>query len=302
MEAELILSKILDKVEEARKRRLKEMWYVFKSNRVAYVSLFILITMCLLALVGSFITPYDPYDFDLSRVRQPPSIKHLLGTDELGRDILSRVIAGAKYTLGISIISVVLGALIGVVIGLISGYFGGYVDSVIQRVVDVALAFPTVLLAIALITSLGSGITSLIIAISVSTFPVYARLVRGVVLQVISEDYIAAVKLLGKSSWYIMFKHVLPNITTPIVVQSTYYMGLAILLTSALGFLGLGVPPPTPEWGSMIGGGRVYLFSSPHIVVAPGLFIMVTALAFNLVGDGLRDALDPKSRAFIRRF
>lgn len=297
MEDELILRK----VEETRKKRLKEMWYVFKNNKAAYLAFYVLVAMYFMALVGAFITPYDPYDFDLGRVRQAPSLSHPLGTDELGRDILSRIMAGAKYTLGISLISVILGALVGVVLGLISGYIGGVVDSIIQRVIDVALAFPTILLAIALIASLGQGVVSLIIAIAVSTFPVYARLVRGSVLQVINEDYIAAVKLLGKGSWYIMFKHVLPNITSPIIVQSTYYMGLAILLTSSLGFLGLGVPPPTPEWGAMIGGGRVYLFSSPHIVVSPGVFILVTALAFNLVGDGLRDALDPRLRAFIRR-
>jgi len=297
MEDELILRK----VEEARKKRLKEMWSVFKNNRMAYLASYVLVAMYLMALVGIFITPYDPYDFDLSRARQAPSLSHPLGTDELGRDILSRIIAGAKYTLGISLMSVTIGALIGVMLGLISGYMGGLVDTVIQRAVDVALAFPTILLAIALIAALGQGVVSLIIAIAVSTFPVYARLVRGSVLQVINEDYIAVVKLLGKDPWYIMFKHVLPNITSPIIVQSTYYMGLAILLTSSLGFLGLGVPPPTPEWGSMIGSGRVYLFSSPHIVVSPGIFILATALACNLVGDGLRDALDPKSRMFIRR-
>jgi peptide/nickel transport system permease protein len=298
MENELILKNL----SEARKKQLIAMWEVFKSNRVAYTSLYVLLGLIGLVMVGLFYTPYNPYDFDLSRARQPPSLKHLLGTDELGRDILSRLMVGGRYTIGISFISVLLGSIIGSTLGLISGFFGGRIDTVIQRVVDVALAFPTVLLAIALMVSLGPGIFSLIVAISISTFPTYTRLVRGVVLQVVNEDYIAAVKLLGKSSWYIMFRHVLPNVLSPIIVQTTYYLGFSILLASALGFLGLGVPPPIPEWGAMISTGRVYLFSSPHIVVFPGLFIMITALSFNLIGDGLRDALDPKSRMFLRRF
>jgi len=293
---------ILKKASEARRKQLTSMWRVFKSNRVAYTSLYVLVGILLLVVVSFVYTPYNPYEFNLGRARQPPSPQHLLGTDELGRDILSRLMVGGRYTIGISFISVLLGSLIGSILGLVSGFFGGHVDTVIQRVVDVALAFPTTLLAIALMVSLGPGVLSLIMAISISTFPVYTRLVRGVVLQVINEDYIAAVKLLGRSSWYIIFKHVLPNVISPIIVQTSYYLGFSILLASALGFLGLGIPPPTPEWGSMVSTGRVYLFSSPHIVVFPGLFITVTALSFNLIGDGLRDALDPKSRMFLRRF
>jgi peptide/nickel transport system permease protein len=292
---------ILKKIFDARKKRREEMWEALKANRAAYVSLYIVGALVIMAIMGSLVTPYNPYDFDLSRARMPPSISHPFGTDELGRDILSRILAGARYTIGISVASVALGVLIGVILGLVSGYLGGLWDIIIQRIVDVMLAFPTILLAIALVASLGQGVASLIIAIAVSTFPVYARLVRGVVLQIVSEDYIAAAKLLGKSSTYIMFKHVLPNSVSAIIVQATYYMGLSILLASALGFLGLGVPPPTPEWGSMIGSGRTYLFSSPHIVVFPGLFIMISALSFNLLGDGLRDALDPRTRVLLRR-
>ena len=292
---------ILKKIQEARRRRAQEIWEALKANRAAYASLYIVGFMVFIAVFGPLIAPYDPYDFDLSRARMPPSPSHVFGTDELGRDILSRILVGARYTIGISIASVALGVLIGVLLGLVSGYLGGLWDSVIQRVVDVMLAFPTILLAIALVASMGQGILSLIIAIAISTFPVYARLVRGVVLQVVGEDYIAAARLLGKRSAYIMFRHVLPNVISPIVVQATYYMGLSILLASALGFLGLGVPPPTPEWGAMIGSGRTYLFSSPHIVVFPGIFIMLAALSFNLLGDGLRDALDPRARAMIRR-
>ncbi len=292
---------ILKKIQESRRKRLIEMWEALKANKAAYVSLYIVIFMVFIALVGPYIAPYNPYGFDLSKARQPPSLSHIFGTDELGRDIFSRILVGAQYTIGIAMASVALGTLLGVVLGLISGYFGGVWDSVIQRIVDVLLAFPTVLLAIALVASLGQGVTSLIIAIAVSTFPVYTRLVRGAVLQVISEDYIATARLLGKSNLYIIFRHVMFNVISPIIVQATYYMGLSILLASALGFLGLGVPPPTPEWGSMIGSGRSYLFSAYHIVVFPGIFIAIAAISFNLLGDGLRDAIDPRTRTILRR-
>lgn len=295
------IERILRRVEEARRKRLLEVWESLRANRAAYVSLYIVAFMIFIAAAGSYIAPYSPYDFDLSRARQPPSPAHPFGTDELGRDILSRILSGARFTIGISIASVALGVLVGVLLGLASGFLGGAWDALIQRIVDVMLAFPTVLLAIALVASLGQGVLSLIVAIAVSTFPIYARLVRGVVLQIVDEDYVAAAKLLGRGSWYIMIKHVLPNSISPVIVQATYYMGLSILLASALGFLGLGVPPPEPEWGAMIGTGRIYLFSSPHIVVFPGILIMVAALSFNLLGDGLRDALDPRARALVRR-
>jgi len=293
--------RILREIEEAKRKRRREIWETFKSNKAAYISLYIVGFLIFIALFGPVIAPYNPYDFDLSKAKMPPSLSHPFGTDELGRDILSRIFVGARYTIGISLASVAIGAFIGVLLGLFSGYMRGLWDTIIQRIVDVMLAFPTILLAIALVASLGQGVLSLIIAIAVSTFPVYVRLTRGVVLQIVGEDYIAAAKMLGRSSLYIMFRHVLPNSLSPIIVQSTYYMGSSILIASSLGFLGLGVPPPTPEWGSMIGSGRTYLFSSPHIVVFPGLFIMIAVLSFNLIGDGLRDALDPKMRTYFRR-
>ncbi len=290
------------RIKEAKKKRLLEVWEAFKSNRVALVALSIIVFVIIVTLIGPHITPYDPYDFDLRKARQPPSREHILGADELGRDILSRLLVGARYTVGISVVSIAIGASLGTLLGLISGYKGGFSDSLIQRVNDVLLAFPTILLAIALVAFKGPGVSSLILAIAVSFMPVYVRLVRASVLQVVVEDYIAAVKLLGLGSWRIMLRHVLPNVMSPVIVQATYHMGLAILVASALGFLGLGVPPPTPEWGSMIGTGKVYLFSAPHIVVFPGLFISITIIAFNILGDGLRDALDPRARALLRRF
>jgi peptide/nickel transport system permease protein len=293
---------LLDRIREAKRRRLKEQWNVFKSNRLAYLSLFILLFIALIAIIGPLIAPHDPYEFDLSKARSPPSLEHPLGTDELGRDILSRILVGARYTFGVSIVSVMVGASIGTLLGLISGYKGGLWDTVIQRVNDVLLAFPTILLAIALVAFLGQGVHSLVIAIAVSSMPVYVRLVRASVLQVASEDYVVAARMLGLSEWRIMVKHVLPNVIAPVIVQLSYHMGLAVLVASALGFLGLGVPPPTPEWGAMIGSGRIYLFSSPHIVFFPGLVISVTVIAFNMVGDGLRESLDPRVRALLRRW
>jgi len=293
---------LLDRIREAKRRRLKEQWNVFKSNRLAYLSLFILLFIALIAIIGPLIAPHDPYEFDLSKARSPPSLEHPLGADELGRDILSRILVGARYTFGVSIVSVMVGASIGTLLGLISGYKGGLWDTVIQRVNDVLLAFPTILLAIALVAFLGQGVHSLVIAIAVSSMPVYVRLVRASVLQVASEDYVVAARMLGLSEWRIMVKHILPNVIAPVIVQLSYHMGLAVLVASALGFLGLGVPPPTPEWGAMIGSGRIYLFSSPHIVFFPGLVISITVIAFNMVGDGLRESLDPRVRALLRRW
>ena len=292
---------LLDKVKEARRRRIRELWDVFRSNKPAYISMYVLLLLAIASLAGPYIAPLDPYEFDLSKARLPPSLEHPLGTDELGRDILSRILVGARYTLGIAVLSVITGASIGTLLGLISGYRGGLWDVVIQRVNDVLLAFPTILLAIALVAFLGQGVYSLIIAIAVSSMPVYVRLVRASVLQVVTEDYVLAARMLGLSEWSTMMRHILPNVLAPVVVQLSYHMGLAILIASALGFLGLGVPPPAPEWGAMIGSGKVYIFSSPHIVVIPGFLISITILAFNMVGDGLREALDPKVRALVKR-
>jgi peptide/nickel transport system permease protein len=292
---------LLHKVREARRRRIREQWEVFKSNKLAYIGLYILVIMAVISVIGPYIAPRDPYEFDLSKARLPPSLENPLGADELGRDILSRILVGARYTFGLSVLSVIAGASIGTLLGLISGYRGGLWDTVIQRVNDILLAFPTILLAIALVAFLGQGVHSLVIAIAVSSMPVYVRLVRASVLQVVTEDYVVAAKMLGLSEWSIMVKHILPNVMAPVLVQLSYHMGLAILVASALGFLGLGVPPPSPEWGAMIGSGRVYLFRSPHIVVFPGLVISITIIAFNMVGDGLRESLDPKVRALVRR-
>ena len=296
---EVRVEKKLDK--RIKSRVFGEWWRIFKANKVAYVSLYILIAITLISLFADFIAPYSPYQFDIKRAREPPSLEHPFGLDEIGRDLLSRVIYGGRYSIGIAYAAVLLGSSLGVILGMISGYYGGVIDDIIQRFTDALLSLPTILLAIALVTVLGVGVTSLIVAVGISTVPIYIRLTRGLVLQVRNMDYVVAAKILGKRDSYIIMRHILPNIASPIIVQSTYYLGLTILIASGLGFLGLGVPPPTPEWGAMIGRGREFLISSPHIVAFPGIFILITALCFNLIGDGLRDALDPKMAKYIKR-
>jgi len=291
----------IDKREEDRYRELREAWIRFKANKAALISLYVVIGITALSFASDLVTPYDPYGFDIERRLEPPSLQHPFGLDHLGRDILSRVLLGGRYSIGIAYASVLLGSLIGVLLGLISGYYSKVVDDIIQRFTDALLSLPTLLLAIALVTVMGPGVISLIIAIGISTVPVYIRLTRSLVLQERNKDYVLAAKILGKSDTYIMFRHILPNISSPILVQSTYYIGLTILIASGLGFLGLGVQPPTPEWGTMIGDARTYIFTAPHIITFPGIFILITSLAFNLIGDGLRDALDPRMAKYIRR-
>ncbi len=292
---------VIERLRKARRQQIKLMWLRFKVNKAALISLYILVFLTVIAILAPYITPHDPYAFDLKHALEPPSLSYLFGRDEMGRDILSRIILGSRYSLGIAFLSVLIGGGSGLVLGLISGYYGGWIDNIIQRITDALLSFPTLILAIALVAVIGVGVTNVALSVGISTIPVYIRLTRGLVLQVKNQDYVIAARVLGKSHSYIIFKHILPNVISPVIVQSTYYMGLTILIASGLGFLGLGVQPPTPEWGTMIGTGRTYLFSSPHIVVFPGLFILITALCFNLIGDGLRDALDPRTQIFMRK-
>lgn len=219
---------------------------------------------------------------------------HLLGTDEQGRDLLSRLIHGAWISLFIGLISVVIGISIGVPIGAISGFFGGTLDIVVQRVVDTMLAFPGILLAIVLVAMLGTGLTNVMIAVGIASIPIYARLIRGSVLSVRSREFVEAAQALGRSRLTTLFRHVIPNAIAPVIVQSSLQMAVAILFAAGLGFLGLGARPPQPEWGLMLARGREYLAVAPHVATFPGLAIVLVVLGFNLVGDALRDALDPK--------
>ena len=238
----------------------------------------------------------DPNELDLEQVLLRPSRGHLLGTDQLGRDLLTRVVYGTRVSFLIGVLAVSVSALVGVPVGLASGFYGGTIDIAIQRLVDLLLAFPGFLLALTLIAVLGVGVTNVVVAVGVATVPIYVRLVRGVALSIRTQTYVEAAFALGAPEPRILLRHVLPNCVAPVIVQSTLQLGATILAAAGLGFLGLGVKPPTPEWGTMLGEGQTYLFSSWYIATFPGIAIFLAVMAFNLLGDGLRDALDPRMK------
>ena len=273
------------------------MWDALKKNKAALFGLFVIIFLLIIAIIGPLITPYNPNHQIMQDVSQTPSAKHWFGTDDLGRDIFSRVIVGTRISLFVGVAAVAFSLLIGIVLGSIAGYFGGKVDAFIMRLMDIMLSIPSILLAITLMAALGKGIDKAIIAIGVVSIPEYARIIRSSILSVKENDYVAAAKVLGNSDSRIIFKHILPNVVSSIVVRATLGISTAILDTAALGFLGLGVQPPTAEWGDMLGRVRSMVLVYPHMLIFPGLAITLAVLAFNLFGDGLRDALDPKSRS-----
>lgn len=275
---------------------LADFWRRLKKNRLALGSLIFLFILVVLATLAPWVAPYDPYDSNMPIALQGPSQEHLLGTDELGRDILSRIIYGAQISLRVGVIAVSIALLAGMLLGATAGYYGGWIDNLIMRFMDIMLAFPSLLLAIAFMMVLGKGIENAIIAIGIVSVPEYARIVRGSVLSVKENEYVQAARTIGCHDGQIIFRHILPNVTSPLIVRSTLGISAAILETAALGFLGLGVQPPYAEWGTMLGSGRGYLFNAPHLVTFPGIAITLTVMAFNLLGDGLRDALDPRLR------
>jgi len=265
-------------------------------DKLAVAGLVIMGVFLLTSLLAPVIAPYDPIKQTLLERRQTPSAAHWMGMDDLGRDILSRIIHGTRKSLQVGVVSVSLAIVVGALIGAIAGYLGGWVDTLVMRVMDIVLAFPALLLAIAIVTILGPGLLNMLYAIAAVSIPAYARIVRASVLGVKSQDYILASQALGTRPSRILLRHVLPNCLTPLIVQGTLGIGTAILDAAGLSFLGLGAQPPMPEWGAMLGQGRYAVFSAPHIVLFPGLAIMLTVLGFNLLGDGLRDALDPRLR------
>jgi peptide/nickel transport system permease protein len=263
-------------------------------NPMAMIGLFIVLAFIFIGLTAQWISPHD-YDLaNFSMARKAPSGEHLLGNDEIGRDLLSRLFHGARISLYIGLLSVAIGVSAGVVLGVVSGYFGGVADLLIMRFIDIMLAFPSILLAIMLVAFLGPSLENAMIAIGVISIPVYARLVRSSTLTLKEEVFIEAARALGSNHFRILLRHILPNVFAPIIVQSTLQIAAAIQAAAALGFLGLGAPPDVPEWGNMLQKGRTYIYSAPHIVFFPGLAIMIVVLGFSLLGDGLRDALDPR--------
>ena len=273
-----------------------EIWRRLRANPGAIVGLVIVLLYVAAALLASALAPYDPAEGDVLARLQAPSAQHLLGTDELGRDILSRLAYGARISLTIQAAAVVLALAIGVAWGLVAGYFGGWVDDLSMRLIDVQLAFPSILLAIAIVAVLGGGLPNVIAAVGIASVPQFARLVRGVVLELRKVEYVAAARALGESDLSVMVRYVLPGTLAPVIVLGSLRMATVLLAASGLNFLGLGVQPPSPEWGAMLSNARDYMFAAPHVTTAPGLAITLVAIGFNLLGDGLRDALDPRMR------
>jgi peptide/nickel transport system permease protein len=276
-------------------RRMNRIVARFRNHRAAQVGILLLAAMLIMGLFAPVVAPVHPDAVNMANRLAPPSLGSWFGTDQLGRDLLSRVIFGARVSLSIGVISVGVALLGGLPLGMIAGYFGGAVDRVISAVLDFLLSFPPLLLAILVIALFGPGLTNAMLAIGVSLVPIFARLMRAEVMRVREEVYIEAVTALGASHLKIIARHVLPNTLAPIIVQTTLSLATAILSASYLGFLGLGAQPPTSEWGAMLNDGRRYIRTAPHVAYFPGLAIMITVLAFNLFGDGLRDALDPKA-------
>ncbi|HJL85693.1 MAG: ABC transporter permease [SAR324 cluster bacterium] len=281
---------------ESRKRALQDSWTLWKRNPVTIAGTLIILSLILIAMVAPWLATHDPFDQILADRLFPPSLDYWFGTDNLGRDIYSRVIHGSRLTLMIAFVVALISGPIGLVVGVLSGYLGGMVDEVLMRLSDIFLAFPKLILAIAFAAALEPGLTNAIIAISIANWPSYARLVRAETLAVRNSDYIDAVRILGAGHLRIMIYHLTPMCLSTLIVRVSLDMGTIILIAAGLGFLGLGAQPPAPEWGLMVSDGRNYLVDQWWVSTIPGIAILVVVLGFNLVGDGLRDILDPHQR------
>ncbi|PLR86901.1 ABC transporter permease [Bacillus sp. V33-4] len=273
-----------------------EAWRSFRQNKLALVGTIIVLFFIVIAIFAPMIAPSGINEQDFSKKLQPPSSEHWFGTDDFGRDILSRVIFGARISLRVGFISVLGSIVVGCLLGIIAGYYGKWVDTVISRVFDIMLAFPSILLAIAIVAVLGPSLTNALIAIAIINIPNFGRLIRSRVLSVKQEEFIVAAKAVGMNDQRILFVHVLPNSMAPIIVQGTLAIATAIIEAAALGFLGLGAGAPNPEWGKMLSDAKQFMIQAPWTMIFPGLAIMLTVLGFNLMGDGLRDSLDPRMK------
>ena len=274
----------------------EQIWHQFKKNKGAMFGIVVLFLIILAAIVANFTFDYDTEIVGMNTAQRllRPSLEHPFGTDNMGRDVFARVCYGAKYSLLIGILSVVISVVFGSIIGAIAGYAGGIVESVIMRIVELILVIPGMLLTILIVYSLGASVTNLMLALGLSTVPHFARNARAAVMTVRGNEYVEAAKSIGAKNHIILFKHVLPNALSPILVQATSRVAGCIINAASYSFLALGVPPPMPEWGAMLSDSRAYMIEYPYLVFFPGLAIVITVLAVNLIGDGLRDALDPK--------
>lgn len=273
-----------------------EVWRRLRKNKMAMLGLAIMIVLALFAIFADQIADYEQLAIKQNPGNRmtPPNSENWFGTDHLGRDVFARIVHGARVSLMVGIVAVGFAIAVGGTLGAIAGFYGGRVDNTIMRIMDIFLAIPSILLAIAIVAALGGSLFNLMIAVGISSIPRYARIVRASVLSVKDEEYIDSARAAGASDTRIIIKHIIPNSIAPVIVQGTLGVASAILSTSGLAFIGLGIPKPKPEWGAMLSGGRQYLRQAPHITTFPGLAIMITILALNLLGDGLRDALDPR--------
>ncbi|PWC16213.1 glutathione ABC transporter permease GsiD [Brenneria roseae subsp. roseae] len=273
----------------------REFWRRFRRQHVALLAGMFVVLLILIAVLAPYLIPYDAENyFDYDRLNEGPSAVHWLGVDSLGRDIFSRILAGTRISLAAGIFSVLVGMLIGTSLGMLAGYYEGWWDRIIMRICDVLFAFPGILLAIAVVAIMGSGMANVIVAVAIFSIPAFARLVRGNTLVLKHQTYIEAARSIGASDWTIVFRHILPGTVSSIVVYFSMRIGMSIITAASLSFLGLGAQPPTPEWGAMLNEARSDMVIAPHVAIFPSLAIFLTVLAFNLLGDGLRDALDPR--------
>ena len=276
--------------------QLRRMWYSFCKRKVAVLGLVIVLIYIIVAIFAPLLAPYDPVKQDLANMLQTPGPKHLLGTDEMGRDILSRIIYGARISMKVGFYAVGVAFVIGIPLGIFAGYFGGKVDLLIMRAMDVLLAFPGILLSIVFVSVLGPNLDNAILSVGIYTVPNFARMARGETLALRNSEFIEAARAMGSGDIRIVFSHILINIVSPMIVMGTLSFGTAIITTSGMGFLGIGAQTPTPEWGAMLSSGRQYLLVAPHVTTYTGLAILFLVLGLNLLGDGLRDVLDPKMK------
>jgi len=272
---------------------LNELWYAIRKNKMAMAGGIVIILLILIALFASYISPYDPYHVDLDMQLQKPSAEHWLGTDEFGRDLLTRIMFGTRISLAIGLIPTILSLFIGTILGMVSGYYGKRTDFIIMRIADVVLAFPELLLAMVIMYTLGANILNIFIALSLVRWARVARVVRAQTMSIKEKEYVEASRAIGVKNWIIMFRHILPNCLSSLIVLFTLDIPNAILSEASLSFLGIGAQPPAASWGLMISRGKEYLFSAPWVAISPGIAILLIVLAFNYLGDGLRDALDP---------
>lgn len=291
---EITEDKVCRPVKLTSDSKFRRNWVKLKRNKAGLAGGILILIYVLSAVLAPVLFSGSPSAPNLMRSLETPTLENPLGTDELGRSILGRIIYGSRISLLIAVGVVSVGLVFGIPLGLVSGYYGGKIDFGIQRVTDTMLAFPGFLLALALVAVLGVGLKNTVISIGISMVPLYIRLVRGCVLSVREEVYVEAARAVGTRDAIILIRHILPNVMVPITVQTSLSMGMAILFAAGLGFLGIGVQPPTPEWGAMLGSARSYIFNAPHVATFPGIAIFLAVLSFNLLGDGLRDALDPR--------